>query len=144
MASAIPAAKASLLTIIRAAVLPLDVASDQVTWGWPAALAQREHVWIDDAVTSDRDSVGMVSHRELFIVPVVVYVQSEGDDDQSAEERVWVIVGAIEEAIRFDPSLTNAVGVAQATVTGKTPISSIHDATRVVQCVIDVEVHSRY
>ncbi|MDP2712099.1 MAG: hypothetical protein Q8O56_12860 [Solirubrobacteraceae bacterium] len=138
MSSAVPYAKANLLAICVEA-LP-DV---QVTWGYPGQLIESECLWLDDAVGTERPSIGQVSHREKFTIPVVVMVHAQGDDHQSAEERAWQLVAAVEAAVLAHPSLNGAQGVTAAYVTGKTPEGHIADAARAVSIVVEVTVESK-
>jgi hypothetical protein len=139
MASAVYAAKAALFTIVAAAC-----GTVQCSYGAPGQYAEHETVWIDDPPPfGDLASIGQVSHRESFDIPVVVSVLSEGNDHQAADQRAWAIVGPIENAVRANPSLNNAVGVTGAYVTNKAANSYGDDAGRVVEIITTVTVRSK-
>lgn len=144
MASAVPAAKASLLAIVQTAVATLTDSVTQVTWGYPGQLVRKECVWLDDATGTETSSIHQVSHRETFIIPIVVLVKADGDDHQAAEVRAWAITAKIEDAVRATPSLSATPGVTAAVVTSKTPVGHVADQARAVSITLDVTVTSRY
>ena len=76
---------------------------------------------IDDAIVIRRQTrtitrlamVGPVDNfgafREDFIIPVEVFAYRGGDDAVTVETRAWSLVGAVETAVRSDPTLAGAV-----------------------------------
>lgn len=139
MASAVYSAKAGLFTIVAAAC-----GTVQCSYGAPGQYAEHETVWIDDPPPfGDAASIGQVSHRESFDIPVVVSVLSEGNDHQAADQRAWAIVGPIEDAVRADPSLGGATHVTAAWVTAKAPHSYGDDSGRIVEITLTVSVRSQ-
>lgn len=137
MASSVPYAKANLLAICAAAVYA------PVSWGYPGHLIEHEHVWIDDAVGRETPSIGQVSHRETYTLPVVVAVRAEGDDHQAAEELAWTYANDIDAAIRLAPDLNGAQGVTAAYVTGHEVQGHVADAARAVAIVIEVHIEGK-
>lgn len=148
MTSAVPAAKAGLLAILTDAVAGLaepfltDGTDLQVTYAYPGELIERQAVFMGDAEGTETASIGQVSHRETFVIPVWIITATEGDDAQSVEERAWEIAGLIETAIRANPTL-NAQDITGALVTGKTPNGYMGDGSRAFEIVIDVTCRSK-
>ena len=142
MSSAVPTAKAALLSLAQAALSAFPEVG--VTYGAPGQYVTPEAVWLDDVPQfGDESSNGQVSHRETFVIPVVVSILNEGFDHQSAEERAWQIAAPIEDAIRQAPDLNGAVGVTAALVTGKSPDSFGAPGGVCVEITISVTVRSR-
>lgn len=139
--SAVPAAKAALLAVVAAAT-----GAVQTSYGPPGSqYAEHESVWLGDVPRfGDAASIGQVSHRETFEIPVVVSVLHEDDNHQAAEERVWAIAAPIEDAIRAAPGLNGAAGVQAAYVSGKASESYADTGGRVVEVSIIVSVRSKF
>jgi hypothetical protein len=117
----------------------------QVTYGVPGPDEAPEAVWLDNVVNlTDEASHHQVSHRESFIVPIVVSIlRADRRDHQAAEERAWAVAGPIEDAVRAHPDLSGAAGVTAALVTGKSVDSYSDDGGVIVEIVITVTVRSK-
>jgi hypothetical protein len=139
--SSISRAKAGLLAILESA---LDAESVQVSWGQPGNDdIANETVWIDDARGTDRFTIGMVSSRESYVLPIVIEALDEGNDARLAEERCWELAGLVETALRADASLDGAAGVLSAVISGKRFGSFTLSNGRLAAVNIDVKLESR-
>lgn len=134
--SAVYAAKEGLLAILESAT---DAA---VTWGYPGSLIEAEAVFMGDAEGTETASIGQVSHREEFVIPVWIVTYTLGEDAQTAEQRAWAIAGNIETAVKANPTL-NAQNVTGVTVTSKTPNSYATDQGRSTSIIIAVTCRSK-
>jgi hypothetical protein len=121
-ASTIPAAKAALLTALQARA---GLTGVDVRWGLPAqTLSANERVYVGDAEEIDRAWVGLGAQRleENYILQVIVETFQAGDDQRATEERFWVLVNEVEQAVRGDLTLAQTVrlaspdGIAEARV----------------------------
>jgi hypothetical protein len=110
-ASTIPAAKAALLTAIQARVA---LAGVHVAWGVPADLpAEPERIYVGDAVDVSRVWASLGAYRldESYTLQVHVETFAGGNDQRTVEERLWVLVNEVEQAVRGDLTLAGAVRV---------------------------------
>lgn len=140
MASAVYPAKVALLAVVSSS---LSAQGTDCSWGFPAKLITKEVAWIHDALVNEVASIGQVSHRENFTVPVVVMVYADGNDAQAAEGRAWVLCDLICAAVRANPRLSGAAGVTAAYVVGKEQVAHIQDSARAVSITINVRVESK-
>lgn len=116
-----PAAKQALLNVITARTA---LASVQVSYGHPGdRIDPHESVFVDEVVVQqDWETMGGSSRRrkEDFTIEVVVVVGREGQAQQVAEARAWVLVEEVEQAVRADLTLQGTVmfaGLTDATQT---------------------------
>jgi hypothetical protein len=83
-------------------------------------------------------------HWERYDVPVHVDVLQEGNDPQTAETRMWTLVGEIEDAVRVNTSLGLSIAVVNtAVVTDKRPFEYESDMGRAFHCRVAVSVAAR-
>ena len=107
--SSIPAAKAQLLTTLQARPGLVDVL---IEWGIPMEQpANRERVYVDDAVNVTRDwaQIGQFTIDEEYTLHIHVEVFQEGDDRRVCEERMWAIVAEVEQAAVLDITLAGVL-----------------------------------
>jgi hypothetical protein len=141
----VPYAKAALQDVIADALTGAAETDVTLTWGAPGDQLTRETIWLDDVTGATEFNVaaGNVSHRETYILPIVVYVLDEGNDAQRAEERCWQLAGILESAIRVNVELENAYGVVSALVSARRFASYLDPEGRIAEIVIDVTVSGR-
>jgi hypothetical protein len=90
----VPAAKAALLTRIRALNLGGDVFID---WGLQAETPdQRERVYLARTVNYDRPRRRGTIRGESYGLELIVEVHGGGETAQETEERMWTIIATIE------------------------------------------------
>ncbi len=116
--STAPVALANLITAITAqpqAVSQLGFAFGLVR-GTPLANAPLDDAIVIRKITRTVTRLAMVgpvdnfgAFREDFIIPVEVFSFRGGDDAVTVENRAWSLVGAVETAVRSDPTLAGAV-----------------------------------
>jgi hypothetical protein len=148
--STVPSAKAGILAAIQArpGLATLNTAN-AITWGHPGELIQREAIFLAAAEFSEEDIAAMMTrphkHDEKYTVPVWVDVVQEGDDPQTAETRLWTLVGEVEQAIRNLAMDAVATGVQELYINSKIPEEwlDIGGAGRGVRCRIGVYVWGR-
>jgi hypothetical protein len=102
MPSAIPAAKAAILTILEA-----RPAMAGVTLAWAAPTKDEDYtetmVFLGDVErASDWAELGTGRRKEDFSVGLTVFVEMWGDDPQSTEERAYELLDEVEDALRDD------------------------------------------
>ncbi len=115
MATAIPACKRAVLTILAAREALADVT---LTWSGPTKDEdfQDEMVFLGDTEdNSDWAELGTGRRTEDFLLDITVWVEQWGDDPQAAEERVHALWDEVEDALRDDiratPSTLRTAGV---------------------------------
>lgn len=148
--STIPAAKTAILAAIqsRAGLSTLN-AKGAITWSHPGDDIQREAIFMASAEVESEEVVALRPrrhiHDEKYVVPVWVDVVQEGNDPQTAETRMWALVGEVEQAIRDITPDAVATGLLTITVSGKTPDEwlDIGGSGRGVRCRIAVSVEGR-
>lgn len=149
MASTVQPAKAAIFAIVAAAV-EAATPGVQVTYGNAGARMEPETVWIDNAQFDDEAvSIGQVSHRESYRVPVVVSVIHQGDpgNGQPADERLHAIFGPIEDAFRTLPPgpNINVANVDGCWISGKAFDTYLGEGGgTVVEATLSIQVRSRY
>ena len=137
MVSSIPTAKAALVSIIAAALPTI-----QVSWNQPSNDdIANETVWVDDAVITDKPTIGQVSLREHYTLPIVIEVVDESFSAQGAEERVWTLTSSVMTAVRANASLQDTV--TSAVMDSMRVGSDILPNGRYCGINIDVKVESR-
>lgn len=107
--STIPTAK---LRLLNAIVARPALAGVLVRWSVPASSqAQRDRIFVAEARNIDREWAGLGATRleERYTVDIVCETFWQGDNAQSAEERLWTIVGEVDGAIRTDVTLAGLV-----------------------------------
>ncbi len=114
-ASTIPAAKAALLALIAARA---DLVTDavHVAWGIPGEVpAAAERIYVGDVIDVGRvwAALGLQRMDETYTLQVHVETWRGGDEQTATEERLWVLVNEVEQAVRADLKLSNTVRVAQ-------------------------------
>lgn len=96
--STAPAAKAALLTLMQGAGALTGV---QIAYSHPGISIQQECIYFGRTVVDEvARALGQQKRRESYIVEVVVDVVLDGDDAQACEERMWSLVGGIEDLLR--------------------------------------------
>jgi hypothetical protein len=108
-ASTIPAAKAALLTALQARA---GLTGVDVRWGLPAQTPDvTERVYVGDADNIDREWAALGGQRvnEDYVLQVIVETFQFGDDQRATEERFWVLVNEVEQALRGDLRLAGTV-----------------------------------
>jgi hypothetical protein len=143
--STVPDAKAGILSRLLAQA---GLSGVQVGWAHPGKDILKESVFMGAAEFSDERVAGMRTaphaHTEEYVVPVWVDVLYEGSDAQTAEARMWVLVGFVEDALRQDPGV--GVGpprVLQAIVTRKVPEEYTSEMGYGTRCRVEVSVTGR-
>lgn len=139
-ATSAPAAKAGLLTLLRARAALTGV---QVEWAHPGQLIEPESVFLL-GVQSDEvpATLGQQRRDETYTLEVAVTVHRPGDDPQACEERAWALAAEVEAAVRGDRTLNGAVSE-WAMVQGMTQQPFIEGEGRVCEIVVRVECRSR-
>lgn len=115
-ASTFPAAKANLLTILKARPA---LSAVHVGWGVPADLpAESERIYVGDVRDFEREwmALGAKSLEESYAIEVVVEVFQYGNDQQAAEARLAVLIDEVEQAVRGDLGLGGAVRLATPSI----------------------------
>lgn len=151
--SSIPRIKTALLTAMQTALPTLNTAS-RVTWAHPGAAISKEAVFMGDAFNISENvaalRVAPHQHDERYVIPVWVDVLSEGNDAQSSEERMWTIIGSIENALRADPTISATAGLISAVIgdggeggEGKHPENYQTDGAWASRCMVSVKIHAR-
>ncbi len=147
MASTVQPAKLAIFNVVKAAV-QAATPGVQVTYGQAGQYTEAETVWVDDAVFITEDaSIGQVSHREQYTVPVVVSIAWQGDpgDASKVDARLHAIFGPIEDALRELGGNLNVANVTATYVSDKSFDSFIGEGGgRVAEAVLTVTVRSRY
>lgn len=147
MSSTVQPFKAALFALVHATVAAATPGV-QVTYGNAGQYMESETVWIDNAVFTQEDvSIGQVSHREEYDVPVVVSIVWSGDpgNDGPADTRLHAIFGPIEDAIRAAKGDISVANLTAFYVAGKKFDSYIGEGGgRVVEGVLTVHARSRY
>ena len=117
MPSAVPAAKAAILTVLTARP---GLAGVTLTWAGPTKDEDyvTEMVFLGDSEEqTDWAELGTGRRVEDFTLGLVVYVEQWGDDPQSTETRLRVLWDEVEDALRDDlraqPSTLRTAGVLQ-------------------------------
>lgn len=145
-ASTIPAAKAALLGALQARVALADC---YVAWGLPAKPPpQSEAIYVDDAVDVQREWVSLGAQRldERYTLQVRVETIAYGDDSalrQSVEERMWVLVAAVEQCVRDDLTLGGTLYGTTATPAGVEPLTFPTDNGWIAHALIRIDCMAR-
>lgn len=144
--SSVPRAKAAILAMVQGTLTGLNTAG-AITWAHPGGDPPKEMVFLSDVEFDDEQTAAMRTapryQDETYSVPVWVSILAEGNDPQSAEERMWEIVGAVENVIRADQSLGGMTGLHWALVNGKTPRNIMTDQGWAAECMVRVKCHAR-
>lgn len=137
--SSVPTVKASLLAALQARPGLDDV---QVEYAPPMrAELQRECMYFDTTSLDEEDVVlGQRRRDETYTLRLVVLVALDGDDPQACEERMWVIVGEVEQLLRDDPTPDRAF-YAEFRSAIVTPLAG--DGQRATQADIDIRCRAR-
>lgn len=125
MASAVPATKAAILSLLAA-----RPALSGVTLSWAGPTKDEDYtgemIYLGDVDrTSEWAELGSGRRTEDFTVQMTVWVEQWGDDPQTVEERAYVLWDEVEDALRDDirsqPSTLRTAGVLQFDgITGRT------------------------
>lgn len=100
-----PLVKQAILDLLNGRAALDDV---QRTWGHPGDNLQQESIWLGEARSASTWAhLGAQRRRENpLTVEIHVVVGATGSSTlQTAEERLWELVGEVETALRSDPSL---------------------------------------
>lgn len=112
MSQALPAKRALIDTISRHDTFR----NRQVCLSHPGQHMEMECVFIVGvAATEQGRAIGKAYRREVLDISVGILAEVSGDDYEDAEERAWVMFGAIEEVIATDPSLGGLCHFAEIT-----------------------------
>lgn len=139
--SSVPTVKAAILTLLQAVPALSTV---QVTYAIPATDSKNhECVYMWDALFNSETEPFMRPtprrHREDYVLPIVISVSAEGDDPQAAEDRMWAITGAVEDAFRTTPNPPGTT-IQWAIVRGKQPVTGPRDGARIAENIVNVGV----
>lgn len=105
--STIPAFKAKLLQLLQARP---NLAGIQVTYGAPLPAPGREFISLGGTRGQQSTAaLGRFAREEEYRLTVHVSVLREGQDQQSATERVFTLAQELELCVRADPSIGNTV-----------------------------------
>ncbi len=113
MASAVPAAKTTIKTLLTAHTWP--VSTPDIRWGqptegedWPAG---GEVIYMGDTRPATDQFVVLGANRldEAFVIPVVADVRQYGDDEEATEKRAWVLRDEIVAVLQANPTLGGTV-----------------------------------
>lgn len=148
-ASTAPEAKRRILTLLRARS---NLNAVQITPGSPTETEdeQPEMIYFDGPVTRDPSWIVLGPQMdEDYTLTLRVDLLKAGDDEIAAEERCWVLVDEIEQALRADQSLS---GLLQGDGLNETPslgfgpqdVQTIpHGGAWRAQATVPVQCHAR-
>lgn len=112
--STIPVFKAALLAQLQARA---GLAGVSVTYGYPGPTAETEWVWLADVRGEQHLMVmGSRSRDESYELTVLIKSETSGIDgaaQQATTERVFALMGELEQQLRSDPTVNSTVRVAQ-------------------------------
>lgn len=108
-ATTAPSVKSALLTLIRADSTLSGIQSSYADPG--QSIAQESLFYGRTVSTENPDSMGKRAQREHYDVELYVYVALDGDDPQTAEERCWALVAALENVVRTNNGPQGALSV---------------------------------
>jgi hypothetical protein len=113
--STIPAAKAALIALLKAATYPAG--QPAIDYGDPGvAKVEHEHIWLGGTGQDGQDwaPYGQLKREEEYALELYVHVANPGTSQQEATERAYALFGVIESTIRAQArtaSSTVATGV---------------------------------
>lgn len=104
--SSIPRVKSALFDLLSQISWPNDVGATTVCYGRPRDFS-REDVIIGDTSQSSQDwsALGDLQRQEEFEIELLVRVLTPGLTQREATERAFELFGAIELALRSQPTL---------------------------------------
>lgn len=113
MASSIPTARTSLVTILEA-LQATTLAGVAVIRSGTAKPRDTEIIVVQNATQITRDPINLGGFRfdERYLIPVRVEVFKKGADIQAAETRMWQLVTIVEQAVMATKTLAGAVSSA--------------------------------
>jgi hypothetical protein len=119
--SSIPTLKKNLQSLLAARTQLHDVL---ISYGPPLASPPREFIWLGD-VEGDQDwaTIGGRVREETYDLSLLVSVVREGQDQQGATERAFDLLAEVEDALRSDPTVTDAV--LMASVGGRVDLAEL-------------------
>lgn len=141
--STVPAVRAALVSLVGA-----GLAGVSVTYGRPMdKVLPREAVWVGDVTVDQRVPVmtaGRKRREESYRVEVTVSVLNARGTLQTADERCFTLVDAIENVVADDPTLGGIDGLIHATVAGiRSPVPEFAAEGPVALAVVEVACLSR-
>lgn len=145
-ASTIPAAKAALLSALQAR---LGLAGVLIAWAPPVRPPpQPEAIYVDDATDVEREWISLGAQRldETYTLQVRVETIAYGDGSdirQAVEERMWVLVAEVEQAVRDDLTLGGTLHGKGAKPDGVEPFTYPTDDGWIAHALVRIDCMAR-
>lgn len=137
--STIPAFKNALVTRLAARA---GLTGVQVTYGWPVGAVLREHIMVGGADGTQEYRAIAAQHRfEEYTLTVFVNVLREGGQQQTCDERCFVLMSEIESELRTDPTCNNTVLTAEVATIGLDSLAN--DQSREARLKLGIRVQAR-
>lgn len=108
--SSVPTAKANLAAQLAARA---GLNGVQVTNGPPLPNPSREFIWVGAAEGSQEIATMSGTRAEQYGINVIISVLREGTDIVAADTRCFALAAEVEQQLRSDPTINNAVTYSQ-------------------------------
>jgi limonene-1,2-epoxide hydrolase len=91
----------------------------QVSWGFPKS-PEKEFILLGDIRDDGQESaaMGMQRRDERYTLEVIVKVEKNGTDQEATTLRAYALAGEVENTLRADATVGNAVLMARVTGVG--------------------------
>lgn len=109
-ATTAPSVKAALMSLLQD---DSDMQGVQISYADPGPEIAQEALFFGKTLTTEGPvSMGNRRQQESYDIEIYIYVKVDGNDPQTAEERGWDLVSALEDLVRAENGNTGTLTAA--------------------------------